>query len=196
MPTIPATFGVLRLFGRLALVINTLGAAVLLGYGFYELSKQDHMWGLAVVAAAVVWAALGVLLYGQFSLTHKLVSTAYRTYHALLDIAENQRRQVDYTRVMSENSSLSDWAKRIVYREKDYEYLRDTIQSAIIRQDWKGAARFIKDLDEQFDMHEEAARLRQEVEQARRATTEEKIAAALQRFETLCNQQKLSLIHI
>ena len=190
MATIPPPFRGIRLFGKTALCVGSLASLTLIVYGFYELSEAARGWGVALVAGGLLGLALGILLYGQMTLTHKFVNNSHRSYSILLDIGELLRRQGGYTHTIAENSSLSDWAKRVVYREKDYEYLRDTINSAIVRQDWKGAERFIKDLDEEFGMHEEATRLREEVEQARRATTEEKVDAALKRFDLLCQQQK------
>jgi len=190
MATIPPPLRGVRLFGKAALVVMALGAATLIGYGFYELKRADQIWGLPLMAGGMVSLALGILLYGNISLAHKVVNNTHRTYGTLLDLEELIRRQNDYARTIAENSSLSDWAKRVVYREKDYEFLRDSINSAIVRQDWEGVERCIRDLDEQFGMHEEAARLRVELERARRATTEERIAGALKRFESLCERQK------
>jgi flagellar biosynthesis chaperone FliJ len=190
MATIPPPFRGVRLFGKTALVVCTLAALTLMGYGLSELWSADHLSGLGILAAGFVALALGVLLYAQLTMTHKLVNTAHRSYGMQLDLSELLRRQTEYTHTIAENSSLSDWAKRIVYREKDYEYLRDTIQSAIVRQDWQNAERFIQDLSEELGLRDEASRLREEVEHARQATKEEKVEAALRRFDKLCSQQK------
>ena len=190
MATIPPPLRGVRLFGKTALVVSTLASLSSMGLGLFELTRLDNLWGLALVSAGLMSLAVAILMYSQVTLAHKLMNDTNRSYGMLLDIAELLRRQVDYTHTIADNSSLSDWAKRVVYREKDYEYLHDTIKSAIVRQDWAGAAQFIRDLDEELGLREEAARLREEVEQARRATTEEKVAAALKRFDLLCEQQK------
>lgn len=190
MAIIPPPFRGVRLFGKTALIVSTLACLTSMGLGLFELTQNDHLWGLAMVAAGLMLLAVTILMYAQLTLAHRLMGDTHRTYGALLDITELLRRQTDYTHTIADNSSLSDWAKRVVYREKDYEYLHDTIKSAIVRQDWEGAEQFIRDLDQELGLREEAARFRQEVEQARRATTEEKIAAALKRFDLLCEQHK------
>jgi hypothetical protein len=189
MPTIPPRFGALRIFARAALslaVISTVGGVAL---GVYQGAAKGD-WDARLITGGLGLLALTILIYNLIILTHKAASNSYRTYDALLDVAELLRRQTDYIRTISENSSLSEWAKRIVYREKDYEYLRDTIQGATVHQDWDAVDRLIEELDEQFGLHEEAARLRAEQARARQATTEEKVVAALQRFDSLCAGQK------
>ncbi len=190
MPTIPPRFRGVRVFSKTALVLSIVAAVVLIAYGLFMLMRDDQLWGLAPFAAGLVVLAMAIVLEAQLTLTHKLVNDANRTYGGLVDLLELLRRQVEYTHTIAENSSLSDWAKRVVYREKDREYLHDTISSAIVRQDWNGAEQFIHDLEHELGLREEAAKLRQEVETARRSSTEERIGAALRRVESLCEQFK------
>ncbi|MFH1748163.1 MAG: hypothetical protein ABIG44_14095 [Planctomycetota bacterium] len=195
MPTIPPRFIAQRGFGKAALAADVLASVSLVIYGIIELATREHAWGVAPLAVGLITLALGILVYAHMSLTHKAVNNSYRSYDTLLDISEMLRRQSDYIRRIADNSSLSEWAKRIVYREKDYEYLRDTIQGAMVRQDWVIAERLIQDMDDEFGLHEEAATLRHELAKARQATAEEKIATALKRFEALCSAQKWDQAH-
>ena len=190
MPTVPPRFRALRNSARVSLFIAIVGAAGASAYGIFAWAVLGDLWGAAWIASGLAVFALGLLLFVHFSLTHKAACNTYRAYDTLLDIAEQLRRQRDFIQTIAENSSLSEWSKRIIYREKDYEYLRDTIQGASARQDWVSAERLIKELDEEFGLHEEAGRLRDDLERARQATTEEKVAAALRRFESLCEARK------
>lgn len=190
MPTIPPRFRALRNFARLATTVIVIGSAGAIGYGIFAWAVLDDPLGAGWLSGGLAVLALGMLLFTHFALTHKAASNSYRSYDTLLDIAEQVRRQSDLLRTIAENSSLSEWAKRIVYREKDYEYLRDTIEGASVRQDWVSAERLIRELDEEFGMHEEAARLRDELGHARRATNEEKVAAAIERVDSLCEARK------
>lgn len=174
---------------RLALGLLVLGCAAAVASAVYRWVARGEIDAALVIGGVLVFS-LAVLLYTHFSLTHKAASNSYRLHDALLDIADLLRRQGEYMRMISENSSLSDWAKRVVYREKDYEYLHDTIQGALARQDWMAVERLIQELDEQFGLHEEAVRLGEELAQARKSTAEERVAAALRRFEQLCQAQK------
>jgi hypothetical protein len=179
----------LRLLARTALAIAVGVSLTAVAYALAR-GASGERWDFGLIAGGLLVLALTALLYTLIHLAHKAAGNSYRAYDALLDIAEMLRRQTDYARAISENSSLSDWAKRIVYREKDYEYLRETIQGDIARQDWRSAERLIQELDEKFDLRDEAARLRAELQQARLATGEEKLAAAVRHFESLCDRQK------
>ncbi|MGD8453311.1 MAG: hypothetical protein PVJ57_15975 [Phycisphaerae bacterium] len=190
MPTIPPRFRALRNFARGATAVIVIGSLGAIGYGIFAWAVLNDPRGVGWLSGGLAVLALGLLLFTHFSLTHKAASNAYRSYDALLDIVEQMRRQSDMLRTIADNSSLSEWAKRIVYREKDYEYLRDTIEGASARQDWVSAERLIRELDEEFGMRDEAAKLRAELEQARRATAEEKVAAALERVDSLCESHK------
>lgn len=180
----------LRRCTTLALIVALLGGLGAMGYGVYLVAQQQIALGLAFLGGGLAGLLVSVLLVYQILLIQKLAGYAYRAYDTLLEACDFLRRQEEHSRTIAENSNLSDWAKRVAYREKDYEYLRDTIQGAIVRQDWESAAHLIRDMDQELGYHDEAAHLQEELEQARRATAEERIQAALARFETLCTQQK------
>lgn len=178
-------------FATAVLVVVALGSLGACGYGAYEwVASGQRALGVSFICVGVAGLLVSVLLYCQIVLVLKYVNYAYRVYDVLLEASELLRRQEEHSRMIAENSGLSEWAKRIVYREKDYEFLRDTIHSAIVRQDWEAAEHLIRDLETHFGYRDEAARMREDLEQARRATAEERIAAALKRFESLCDQRK------
>ena len=188
---IPSRHENLRRLATAALIVDVIGSLGAGGYGAFELAvHRDLPLGLAFLGGGLAGLLIGVLLYCQVLLVYKFVNYAYRAYDALLEASEFLRRLEEHSRTIAENSSLSEWAKRIVYREKDYEFLRDSIQWVIVRQDWESAEHLIRDLDTEFGYHDEAAHLREKLEQARRATTEERVAAAVARFDALCQQHK------
>jgi tetratricopeptide (TPR) repeat protein len=180
----------LRRLAITALVISLIGAAVAVVFGVVQIVQQSAVAGIAFVAGGLLAAWLGVLLLCQVLLIHKFVGYAFRVHGTLLELSELIRRGEENTRLIADNSNLSDLAKRIVYREKEFEFLRDTILAAIVRQDWQAAEHLIRDVDAQFGYHDEATALRDKLEKAQRATTEERVAAALARFEVLCEQHK------
>lgn len=153
-------------------------------------SPANHGLGVLLLALAGVAVVFGVCSYAQAALLGKLVSTTVRSYDATLELLETARRTSEHTHAAAENSGLSDAAKRVIYREKDYEYLRDTILAAIARQDWEGAEHLIHDLGHEFGYLEEASRLRDQLESARRLTTEESVAAAIARVDQLCDEER------
>jgi hypothetical protein len=190
MSGVPHRFGRIRTVATFALLLSLAGSAAILAYAAYAAGRGDPGLAVGLTIGAVVAITIGVIGYCQLLLLIKFVSNQFRTYDALLDTTELLRRQAELARTVAENSSLSDWAKRTIYREKDFEFLRDTIHSALVRQDWEAAEHLIKDIEQEFGYREEARRMREELERARQATFEEKVAAALGRFEMLCASQK------
>ncbi|TWT45192.1 hypothetical protein RAS1_16140 [Phycisphaerae bacterium RAS1] len=190
MPTNPRFFDAFRRVAALCAVAGGVAALLACGYGLYQLGAGHVSIGLAYGAGGLAAFVVTLLVYFQVLLAHKVTTTAFRAYDTLLESAESIRRSEAHLRTIADNSTLSDWAKRIIYREKDYEFLRDTIRGAIVRQDWEAADHLIADLQESFGYREEAAQLRSEVERARAATADERVAGALQRFEGLCDMQK------
>jgi hypothetical protein len=191
MSNVPTQFGGTRRLATLAVGAAVLAALLTLGAGAYLwMSGGGAALGLAMVSAGLVVLVLGVLLYAQVVLIHKFVANSFRMYDGMLEVADLLRRQGELTRQIAENSALSDWAKRTSYREKEYECLRVSIQSAIVRQDWEAAEHLIRDLGDGFGYRDEAASLRDKLLAARRSTQEERIEAALKRFEGLCDQHK------
>lgn len=183
----------LRRVATTVLVVTLLGAAGACILGVVEwIGHGNRGLGLALAGSGLACLLLGVLLYCQLLLILKFVSYCYRAYDTLLESTDLLRRQETHVRLIADNSSLSDWAKRLVYREKDYEFVRDTIQSALVRQDWELAEHLIRDLGEELGYRDEAAYLDERLEEARRSTTEERVAAAVHRFRTLCGERKWS----
>ena len=182
-----------RSMQRIAALMLTLAivtAISLLGYGIYVFRLGEQSAGIALSAGGLLALALGVLLYCQFILIHKLEGNTNRLYDAILDSYETLRRQTDLIHTIAENASMSDWVKAVVHHEKDHEFLRDTIHGSIVRQDWQAAEHLIQSLDEQLGYHDEAGELRKEIVRARDATQEEKIERAIKRFDKLCEAKK------
>ncbi len=177
------------MLAHLAIGISGGGAIWAIGYGI-RIAFAGGMHAEIWIVAGVVALGLALLQFSQFLLQCKRVNHGLRQYETMLDLVDLTRRQVDHARAVAENSSLSDWAKRVVYREKDYEFLRDTIESAIVRQDWEAADHLIADLEQHLGYADAARALREKVTQARSATSEEKIAAAVHRVEAMCDGRK------
>lgn len=180
----------LRRLAAAALILAIVGAlaAIAIGVVYWIEGHEAIGWGFTL--GGIVALLIGVLLFCQVVLFIKFLSYLYRAYEVLLASAEFQRRQEEHTRTIAENSGLSEWAKRVVYREKDYDYLRDTIHGALVRQDWETAEHLIRDMGDEFGYHDEAAALREKLEQARMATIDERLATAVARFNQLCDQHK------
>lgn len=179
-----------RRVAAFALAVDLIAACAGLAYAVYAAYSGDVPTAALVGLASIAAAVLGVLAYCQFALIYKLESNTYRLYDAILDAHEVARRQTELLKTIADNAPLSDHAKRVIYREKDHEFLQDAIHATIVRQDWEAAEHLIQSLDEEFGYAQEAQELRGEVQRAREATIEEKVEAAVKRFDKLCASGK------
>jgi len=82
-------------------------------------------------------------------------------------------------------ASISDQAKGLVYREKDIEALREVIHDSMMRQDYQTAEAMIEAVEKRLGYADEGARLRQELEAARKSTIDEKIERAITRIQDM-----------
>lgn len=190
MMNIQDRFRVVRGLAGVALFVAIVGAVGAVIYAGVQAGAGNSFAAVVSGIGAAVLFISGVCAYSLTSILLGEFGNTYRSYDVQRDTHDMVRRHGEFLRTIAESISLSDWAKRVVHREKDFEFLRDTIHSALIRQDWEAAEHLIKDMEEQLGYREEASRLREEVAQARHATTEDRVTAALTRFEKLCGSHK------
>lgn len=190
MPFSGERFRALQRVATLALSIDVLMALVAGAAGVGALWRGDATLAAICLIGAVVGLVLGVLGYFQLLIVRKFESSTFRLYDAILDSNEVLRQQAATIRAVADNTAMSDFARRVVHREKDHEFLRDSIHGAIIREDYQAALHLIESLDRELGYAEEARSFRAEVERARAATLEERIEAAVNRFDQLCAARK------
>lgn len=184
MPTGPTPYSGLAQLGAVALVVLLLGA-VGLGVAGGMTIEQSPWIGWVLIGAGVGMIGLALAVFAVARLVEKSASSTYRSYSAQLELLEELRRHTRLLTDSNQNASLSDWAKRIVHREREFELLRDMINGAVVRQDTQAAEHLISELEKQPGHEDEARRLRAEMEKATLATHDEKIDAALERVEAL-----------
>lgn len=189
MPGPLIRFPFVRRMSAVLVFAAALAAILAIVFGVSSLQQGQREVGVEFLLLGLGVLILGGLVYCQMIVMLKFESNTYRLYDSILDTIELQRQHVDLLRTVADNSSLSEWAKKIVYREKDHEFLRDSIQGSIVREDWEAAAHLIRELDE-LGYAEEARQLSQQIEKSRQAGMEERIDAAVKRFDQLCAAQK------
>jgi len=82
-------------------------------------------------------------------------------------------------------ASLSDQAKSIIHRDKEIEALREVIHDDMMRQDYQTAEAMIEMVEKRLGYADEGARLRRELDAARKDTLEEKIDRAIIRIKDM-----------
>ena len=178
---------------RLAAASALCAGLIGLGAAAYGLVAGRAGYEVAAWAFTLGGVAVAALSLGAFCLLmylHRLVDTLHRTYDRLIESNHALHRQSEWLKTIAESSSQSEWAKRLIFRERDHAYLRDSIYGLIVQQDWSGAEHLIAALAAEFGDDVEAARLRGELAKARASTAEERAAAALERFEQLCETRQ------
>ncbi len=191
----------MRRISTALLVLEAVASLGLIGLGLYLLwlslaqrdapGGADGPWaGIFAIGSGLVLLTAGVFSYSQLLVMHKFEGNTFRLYDSMLDTNDILRRQTELMHTVAESASMSDWVKKIVHREKDHEFLRDTIQASMARQDWTAAGHLIDALDTELGYAEEAGQLRDEIARAREATQEEKVERALRRFDHICAARK------
>ena len=133
------------------------------------------------VWAVVAYGLIQVLLANEAGVA-EAAGRVGRVETLLDEIAESTRKLTDL-------ASLSDKAKSYLYREHELEALRETIHHDIMRQDYAAAGNLIDAMAKEFGYADEAARLRQEVEASRKATTDEKVDAQVRRIQQIVERR-------
>ena len=131
-----------------------------------------------ISAAAWVVVALGVVRI-RIADEHstRLASARLERLESLMS------DQAASLRTMNDIVSMSDKAKSLLFREKELEAIRDTINHELIQQNYTGAEALINELSHTPSYADEVAALHAMVSRSKDATIEEKIDAAIQRVE-------------
>lgn len=91
---------------------------------------------------------------------------------------------------LTEQSALSDDARRVLNRQREREFLRAAIEEDIEAQDWDAAMVLTRELAERFGYRVDAEEFRQRIDQARFETTEQNVADAVSRLDGLIVQRR------
>ncbi|MEM6391843.1 MAG: hypothetical protein AAF797_03635 [Planctomycetota bacterium] len=99
------------------------------------------------------------------------------------ELAELQAQNQALYESINERLLLSDTAKRIAYRHEDLALLRRTIQHDIDKHDFDAAMVLVHEIGATYGYLEEAEAFREQINAARTAETEEKVAQALTKLD-------------
>ena len=94
-----------------------------------------------------------------------------------------------------DNSMLSDNAKRVLFRERELELLRRSIEEDISRGDYDAAITLCEDMANQFGYREEAEAFRTRIDKVRDEQYEAHVDSALKRLDVLLGERDWSASH-
>ncbi len=141
-------------------------------------------WVLAVLIEALL-CAMAFILYGLVRvvvLNERAVDESAGRLGRIETLLESQGQALDR---LIELSSISDQARSLIFRDREIEAFREVIHEDLMRQDYKTAEALIDTIEEKFGYADEAARLREEAAESRKATVEEKIDGAIGRINAI-----------
>ncbi len=143
---------------------------------------------------SLIWRDAGVLAFGVGAVFCLLANLRYlrrlsiNSESMVGDIRQMRSGTTQYEAQLTqinENLLLSDAIKSIAFRDKDRDVLQTAIKTDIRKEMWHSAEMLIEELDKNFACPEEAQRLRQEMEQYRNASIQEKIEGSIKNIESL-----------
>lgn len=144
-----------------------------------SLTQQDAQWASPVLTAGLL-GLVGLGLLGAFRM--------------LGGAGGSQARQGGVRDILEEilkTGMLSDTAKRILFREREMELLRQTIEDDIERGDFNAGLVLCRDLDRLFGYTEEADQLRNRVLLARNSELAAKIEQEVEHVTNLLDGGQL-----
>ena len=180
----------LLLIAGVAWVVDTIYLAVSKAHSPGVVAGFYHVVSLA--ASIVLPLVAGGWLVVLLGLVHVLVANEQSVRSAAGRLGRVESLLADQaasTRELSDLAALSDQAKSLLFRHREIEALRETIHEDLIRQDYQTAEALVESMADRSGYADEAARLRQEIEAARKATVEEKIDAAVERIHKIVSSR-------
>lgn len=144
--------------------------------------------------ASVLTAAgvLGLLVIGS-SLPIAINLNFYKQPHTAT--TPSASRTDDLLGRILDNSMLSDNAKRVLFRERELELLRRSIEEDINRGDYDAAITLCEDMANHFGYREEAEAFRSRIDQVRDEQHEAHVDTALERLDVLLGERNWSAAH-
>ena len=153
-------------------------ALATLGCGIHQTVKHGRGWEM------VGAGCLGLIaILATWPLAHCMHSTRCAARGEREQVVQPLLERIDQMSILvnmiSEQQLLSDRAKSIAFRVKDREALRRAISEEMAKQDWEAALVLADEIERGFGYRGEAARVRQEIDQARQETARRQINDAL-----------------
>lgn len=102
------------------------------------------------------------------------------------------RRTIEALR---ENSMLSDNAKRVLFRDRELDMLRNAIEDDIARADYNAAITLCDEMSALFGQRQEAEAFRSRIAQARAQQYELEVQAAVDQFDASLEEHNWAMVH-
>ena len=174
----------------LLLILASLGAAGLLVWGALRFARDGSVELLAagwlalvtVLAAAAVAVAVG----RAARLDRRLTTLADAVGHLRGDLGavSGSLRKID------EHTLISERAKRVAYRDRDRDAVRQAIHEDLLAGDFASARLLADEFERAFGYAQEAERFREEIRRHVDQTRSRELDDAAVKLDRLCDQER------
>lgn len=166
-------------------VIVILGAGVMIVIGTIRYNRIDD---ISILAAGLVSLAMGLV---GASVVGAILATAKRD-----DSRANIDDVITVMRSVNDRLMISDVAKRITFRTRDLEMLREAIRNDLRNGNFDEALVLARDMAMIYGRKQESEEFRAQVMAARNAQREEHIGEAIREFDSLLMQREFEKARI
>ena len=188
MSEIPHRFAEIRDSARRGCVLAVVGAvglAIVGAYAFFgepDRTFNAYLLAFGLIASAAVTGGLSLILWNLLGILMKVEDNSFRSYSVLRDLHENTDKQQIELKRISDSVQLSDFVLAITHRGRERTALRLAINEEIIRGDWEAAYALVEQLAARHGYKNEAARLREEVDQSRARQSQNVLHEAIEQI--------------
>lgn len=146
---------------------------------------------------ALICIGLAGLMLGSISLAHVLRSaaSAASTGTGLPGTPSADPRVIRLLEQMSEHTMLTDNTRRVLFRTRELDLLRATIEEDINHGDYDAALVLCDDMGQRFGAREEAEQFRSRILRARHEHYEANVQAAVSRLDQMLAERDWSHAH-
>jgi len=171
------TFGIGLIIALAMLIVSIVNAFQ---------GEADLLTVLRIVVLALGFVAGGVWLLVILGMVRAVIANEHSTRLTAARLERLEFLLTDQTsavRHLSDVASMSDKAKSLLFREKELEAIRDTVNHELMQQNYTAAESLINELSHTACYADEVESLHAMVSRSKDATIEEKLDAAIKRIE-------------
>ncbi|MEL6497576.1 MAG: hypothetical protein AAF937_06035 [Planctomycetota bacterium] len=170
------------------LVLSAMISLAMVVLGFVRELDQPGAGAIVVYVGAlglIITACSGAVVLS-------MEKTTENEQDAVVSALGDVKRSVER---MSQQSALSDDARRVLNRSKERELLCRAIEEDIRKHDWEAALVLCEELSNRFGYGQEADRFRSQIEMGRAEGLDEEISDAMARVDALIVQRRWDDAH-
>ncbi|MFG0256383.1 MAG: hypothetical protein ACF8GE_00600 [Phycisphaerales bacterium JB043] len=170
--------------------MNTRSTIVLIYYllilsaviGVYlTLDWFDAPIAITVIAVVLVIAPLAILI---------AIGSSSDQFDESSELAREVRHMANSIETLTQESGLSEAAKRVLHRRQERDLLCKAIEQDITDKDWNAAMVLVKELAERFGYRVDAEQFRGRIERARAETLSQEVESAISNLRQIIDEQR------